>query len=331
MKTILHSFFGRADTASGAPSVAANSAHAPTPSTTTSEITVHRQLVDQLLAQLLRRSGIPAGWIEAQMLVLTSRTRGNGAHLRLVLRHGDDHLLKYIFALQKQLQKDINDADSHAAQWLQGISWQLEIDGSCQRTELPEKSFWQPVIEAQELKNPTRKIPVARDPKLQPATENAAPKVNGGAPAAAAPVTVTPLNAAAATAATAASLQAAQALRQLREARALARSPSSGTTASAPLAQIAPTLSVAPRHAAAHSVTAMPAQAEPLVSRMAAPIKPQKPPAADRQGLDYGAPNFECSRPAEETDLTPDLAALFALDDSQWKTQAAKVTQATKA
>ena len=46
------------------------------------------------------------------MLVLSSRTRtrGNGAHLRLVLKQGDEQVLKYIFALQKQLQKDIYDA-----------------------------------------------------------------------------------------------------------------------------------------------------------------------------------------------------------------------------
>ena len=53
---------------------------------------------------------MPVSWVEPHILVLSSRTCGNGAHLRLVLKQGDEQLLKYIFALQKQLQKDIYDA-----------------------------------------------------------------------------------------------------------------------------------------------------------------------------------------------------------------------------
>lgn len=247
------------------------------------------------------------------MLVLSSRTRGNGAHLRLVLKHGDEQLLKYIFALQKQLQRDIHDADSSAPQWLQGISWQLDIDGSCQRTALPDKSFWQPVVDAQRAKPPAGKM-LGATPQavLQPAPAPAAVLASPQQVVTAAPSSAMPGSVASATAtATAAPplpLEALKALRQLREARA---------RVSLPAVAASTERATTPASAAA-SVLAQPAQAT------ASPVKPHTSARLAKPRLDYGSPNFECSRPAEETELTPDLAALFALDESAWKPETAK-------
>lgn len=335
MKTILHSFFGRAESAAGhsVQPAGPQSVHAAPPGADLAEITARRQLVEKLLNNLLRRSGMPASWVEPQMLVLSSRTRGSGAHLRLVLKHGDEQLLKYIFALQRQLQKDIHDADTTAGQWLQGISWQLDIDNSCLRTTLPDRAFWQPVIDAQDAKHSAKK-PVAALP-VQAAAHQAvvqAPRAAVATSAAAAApsqtsLTSVPAKAAAApsTAASAASsapaggaaaaasplpAAALQALRQLREARA------NGTLTAFHAA--VPATPAAPL--AAPPVAAKP----PVVAPAPAPAKPRAAPDIAKARLDYGAPNFECSRPAEETDLTPDLAALFALDESQWKPRPAK-------
>lgn len=221
MKTILHSLFGHAETASGNSLQPAgpHSAPAAPPSTPSPDITARRQLVENLLGALLRRSGMPVSWVEPQMLVLSSRTRGNSAHLRLVLKQGDEQVLKYIFALQKQLQKDIYDADNSAPQWLQGISWQLDIDGTCQRTALPGKSFWQPVVQAQRARQPAGKILAAApqallQPAHAPALALPQPVVTA-APASAMPGTLVT-----ATATPSLPLEALKVLRQLREARA---------------------------------------------------------------------------------------------------------------
>lgn len=309
MKTILHSLFGRAETASGnsLQPASLHSAHAGPPSTLSADITARRQLVENLLGALLRRSGMPVSWVEPQMLVLSSRTRGNSAHLRLVLKQGDEQLLKYIFALQKQLQKDIYDADDSAPQWLQGISWQLDIDGTCQRTALPDKSFWQPVVDAQRAQPAAGKM-LAATPQavLQPAHAPALASPQPVTTAAAASAMPDPL--AAATAAPPLPLEALKALRQLREARARASLPAVAASTEL-VARPAPA-------AALVLVQPAPAAASPVKAHASAPLaKPR---------LDDGSPNFECSRPAEETGLTPDLAALFALDELQCKPQTAK-------
>ena len=311
MKKILHRLFGRAETASDNSVVPArlHSARAAPPASALPDISARRQLVDKLLSALLRRSGMPSHWVEPQMLVLSSRTRGNGAHLRLVLKHGDEQVLKYIFALQKQLQQDLHNADNTALQWLQGISWQLDIDTSCQRTVLPDKAFWQPVVEAQKAKPPAAKMLAvapqsAPQPVLSPALATT-PPVMTAAPASALPGTLT-----AASAAPPLPLEALKALRQLREARARVSLPPEAANTE----PVAPT----PSPAAAAPVPAEPA---PVA---ASPVKPSAPAPLAKPRLDYGSPNFECSRPAEETDLTPDLAALFALDESRWQSQPAK-------
>lgn len=241
MKTILDSLFGRAETASdNRPQPAGpHSAHAAPPCTPSPDITARRQLVEKLLGALLRRSGMPVSWVEPHMLVLSSRTRGNGAHLRLVLKQGDEQVLKYIFALQKQLQKDLHDADNSASQWLQGISWQLDIDGTCQRTALPDKSFWQSVVQAQKAKPPAEKMlaatpQAALQPAHAPALALPQPVVTA-APASAMPgMLVAATATATATAAPPLPLEALKALRQLREARArVSFSPVTASTESA--------------------------------------------------------------------------------------------------
>ena len=321
MRTLLHSLFGRAENASGNSLQPAGPHSAPTapPGAASPDIADRRQLVEKLLGFLLRRSGMPVSWVEPQMLVLSSRTRGNGAHLRLVLKQGDEQVLKYIFALQKQLQKDIHDADSSAPQWLQGISWQLDIDGSCQRTALPDKSFWQPVVDAQRAKPPAGKMPAATPqavrqpaPAPAPASALASPQqVVTATHSSAMPGSVA-LATATATASPPLPLEALKALRQLREARAQASLP---TVAASTERATTPAPVAAP---AAAPVLAQPAPAT------ASPAKTHTSARLAKPRLDYGSPNFECSRPAEETELTPDLAALFALDESAWKAEPAK-------
>ncbi len=107
-----------------------------------SENATRRQLVQVLLRDVLRRSGIPPGWVDCQMLLVSSRTRGHGMYVRLVIKHWDDRLLRYTFALQNALLTEIGRFESHALTWLHGISWQLEVENSCPYTELPDKAFW---------------------------------------------------------------------------------------------------------------------------------------------------------------------------------------------
>jgi hypothetical protein len=106
-----------------------------------SENATRRQLVHVLLRDLLRKSGIPAEWIECRMLVVASHSKGSGMFVRLVLKHWDARFMDYAPAFQNTLLTDIHRFDPDST-WLHGISWELEPGDSCPYTVLPEKSYW---------------------------------------------------------------------------------------------------------------------------------------------------------------------------------------------
>lgn len=107
-----------------------------------SDNAMRRQLVLVLMRDVIRRHGIAPQWIELQMLVVHSASRGSGLYVRLVLRHWDARLLNHAQAFQNELMADIGRFEPKAVHWLHGISWQLEMD-DCPYTTLPDKAFWQ--------------------------------------------------------------------------------------------------------------------------------------------------------------------------------------------
>lgn len=108
-----------------------------------SDQAARRQLVQVLLRDVLRRHGIPLHWIECQVLMVASSTRGPGMYARLVIKHWDDRLMTYTFALQNALRAGLASFEPQSTEWLHGISWQLDVEDSCPHKKLPEKSFWQ--------------------------------------------------------------------------------------------------------------------------------------------------------------------------------------------
>ena len=107
-----------------------------------SESSIRVQLVQVVMRDLLRKSGIPPEWVVCQPQILNSRSRGEGIFVRLSVKHWDDRLMQHAFAFQKALLTDIVRFEPQAAKWLHGIAWQLEVASSCPRTELPQKAFW---------------------------------------------------------------------------------------------------------------------------------------------------------------------------------------------
>ena len=107
-----------------------------------SETATRGQLVQIMMRDLVRKSGIPPGWIQCQIQVVSSRSKGQGIYVRLVVKQWDERLMKYAFAFQKALLTEIVQFEPEAATWLQGIAWQLEVAGTCPLTELPGSNFW---------------------------------------------------------------------------------------------------------------------------------------------------------------------------------------------
>ena len=108
-----------------------------------SDNALRAQLVQVVMRDLLRRSGIPPTWIVCYPQAQNSRSRGPGIFIRLSVKHWDDRLIQHTFAFQKALLTDIVSFEPDAGAWLHGIAWQLEVAASCPCTELPHKDFWQ--------------------------------------------------------------------------------------------------------------------------------------------------------------------------------------------
>jgi hypothetical protein len=133
---------------------------------------LRRQLIQVLLQDSMRRHGIPAGWLDCQMLLVSSRSRGEGMYLRLIIKHWDIRLLTYALAFQKSLMVDITRFEPHADQWLYGISWQIDCGDSCPYTSLPDRHVWQsptahPLAAGGDIKQDVAHIFAIRDADMQ--------------------------------------------------------------------------------------------------------------------------------------------------------------------
>ena len=172
MKKLIASLFG-------GPAKAAESKRAPVSSRDNpltiedgSDNATRRQLVQVLLRDALRKYGIPLRWIDCQMMLVSSRSRGPGMYVRLIVRQWDDRLLNYAHAFQTALMVEITRFEPQASQWLHGISWQLEVADTCPHKSMPEKSFWA---------DPARPVPTA--PRISHIADPAAAPAPVAAPA----------------------------------------------------------------------------------------------------------------------------------------------------
>lgn len=147
MKNLMRMLFGGRAPTKPIHNTAPASRAMPLSQDESSENTTRSQLVQVVLRDVLRRHGIPFNWIESQMLMVASRSRGTGMYVRLIMKHWDDRLITHAFALQNTLLADIARFEPRAFDWLHGVSWQFDVDGSCPHTSLPHKAYWQePVI-----------------------------------------------------------------------------------------------------------------------------------------------------------------------------------------
>lgn len=142
MKKLIQKLFGVRAPATPTKTVSGTSHDNPPTIQEGSENAIRHQLVQVLLRDLVRRHGIPPHWIDLQMLVVSSSSRGPGLYVRLVLKEWDQRLMNHAYALQNTLLDDIARFEPRASEWLHGLSWQLEFGDSCPYLSLPGKSFW---------------------------------------------------------------------------------------------------------------------------------------------------------------------------------------------
>jgi hypothetical protein len=101
-----------------------------------------RELLRVVLRDTLNRHGIPTAWITAELLSTTSRSGERGVHWRLHVKHWEPRLLEHSVALQNALIKRVLAFDPLAANWLNGISWQVSLADESMCPPLPPALTW---------------------------------------------------------------------------------------------------------------------------------------------------------------------------------------------
>jgi hypothetical protein len=182
MKKLIATLFGGSPAGTTAKRAPASNRDNPLTIEDGSDNATRRQLVQVLLRDALRKYGIPPRWIDCQMLLVNSRSRGQGMYVRLVVREWDDRLMNYAFAFQNALMVEITRFEPQASQWLHGISWQLDVAQTCPHRSMPDKSFW-----ADPVAPPVRPVRPAQ-PLVQPIAPLFEPMSAATAAAAAAPI-----------------------------------------------------------------------------------------------------------------------------------------------
>ena len=142
MKKLITALLGKSSSGTSAKYTSTSSRDNPLTIEDGSDNATRRQLVQVLLRDALRKYGIPPRWIDCQMLLVNSRSRGPGMYVRLVVREWDERLMDYAYAFQNALMVEITRFEPLAAQWLHGISWQLDIADTCPYRTMPDKSYW---------------------------------------------------------------------------------------------------------------------------------------------------------------------------------------------
>lgn len=105
------------------------------------QLPTRRELLRVRTRNTLRLAGIPESWIEPQVLLEPEGGR-TFLHLRLVVRHWDERLLRYAVAFQTLLMAEIERIDPQAHEWLLSIVWCFPLDMTCPYPELPQPSEW---------------------------------------------------------------------------------------------------------------------------------------------------------------------------------------------
>jgi hypothetical protein len=88
-----------------------------------------KQLLAPVLRETLLRNAVPNGCVGMEFFRTMDRSgaRTDGIHVRLVLRDLHDELAGRIVALERDFRRRLTLIDWRAAEWLQGVSWQMEL------------------------------------------------------------------------------------------------------------------------------------------------------------------------------------------------------------
>ena len=107
-----------------------------------SQSRIRKDLLRLVLRDVLARTGIPSEWLTAEMVSSASPRRGDGIHVRFLVRHWSPRLLEHGPAFQEEFTFRLLMLDPRAQEWLHGFSWQFSLPDAQVCPRLPPPASW---------------------------------------------------------------------------------------------------------------------------------------------------------------------------------------------
>jgi hypothetical protein len=135
-----------------------------------------KDLLRTVLREVLTRTGIPHEWVSAEMLRSESPRRGDGIHVRFLVRHWSLRVLEHAPAFEREFTQRALMIDPQAKDWIHGFSWQFSLPDSNAAPPLPHPGYFTaPPAQAQLPQAPgLRADDMFQDPVVVPRTAGTA-------------------------------------------------------------------------------------------------------------------------------------------------------------
>ena len=128
---------------------------------------VQRELVRVVLKDTLRKNGVPAGWIGCEVTGISHRNMDDELFVHLIVMQGNEALLQYAPALQKDLMQGLDRFEPNVDHSNYVVSWLFSPDCGFKRTSMPAPGFWALDEAAQEAAlSPQKPVPQKVKPKF---------------------------------------------------------------------------------------------------------------------------------------------------------------------
>src|SRR6185369_13473095 len=124
---LLNRFFGKGEAAPEAPPESSQFHESETTAQDLgSKNTPHRELVQVVLRDTMRKHGIPSDWIDCRILSVVTRNRTAGMHVQFIVGERQGALLDYVHAFQDSFWQEMEKFEPRAREWLFSVAWQFD-------------------------------------------------------------------------------------------------------------------------------------------------------------------------------------------------------------
>jgi hypothetical protein len=125
----------------------------PAPDSTnpdSSDFELKRELLRVVLANTLKRNGIPPQWIGGELNSMNLPTGELRIEVRLSVEVDEPRFITYLSSFQADFERRLLAISPDARQWVSGIVWSLTPDPTFE-SPMPTSDYWEQVMADREL------------------------------------------------------------------------------------------------------------------------------------------------------------------------------------